>query len=530
MNPGVTPVPNVGGRWATGAQRAPRITLGVLVAAVALALGSWGARGQVSLAVGPNINITQATGNNVEEAIAINPTNPNNLFASETWALVTKYSLDGGLTWSNSNLSQVSTSVGDVSAAFDSFGNLFLVRFGPNLRVAVALSTNGGANFAMVYQTTSLNNDQPTVTTGPGAVPGQGSVWITYTDASSRLVAQGAPVTGLGSVGAFGTAEIAGPGGDFGDIAVGPAGQVMVAYQNPSSGAGPDTVNVNLEPDGLGAGGFNPTVAASSTQVGGFAPIPAQPSRTIDAEIGLAWDHSGGAHHGRVYLMYTDRASTATADTDIYVRRSDDNGSTWSAPVRVNDDPPGNGKSQFLPKIALDQTTGFIAVSYYDCRNSPGNNTAEVWASVSVDGGQSFLPNVKVSAGMSSAIVAAAGSFNFGDYTGLAFHGGAFYPCWADNSNSTGNNPGGTLGTLDVYTARVAVNVPVVLLNPRLANGTFTASAQTLPGKNYYLQSTSSLAGGVWAEAAPVAGDGTLKIFSDPNPPSPRVFYRLRVQ
>jgi len=30
--------------------------------------------------------------------------------------------------------------------------------------------------------------------------------------------------------------------------------------------------------------------------------------------------------------------------------------------VRVNDDPVGNGKSQFLPKIALDQTSGNIAV------------------------------------------------------------------------------------------------------------------------------------------------------------------------
>src|SRR5690348_1340355 len=76
------------------------------------------ARAQITLTVGTNINISKATGNNVEECIAINPRNPLNLFASETWALVTKYSTDGGITWQNSNLSALGSSIGDVSAAF----------------------------------------------------------------------------------------------------------------------------------------------------------------------------------------------------------------------------------------------------------------------------------------------------------------------------------------------------------------------------------------------------------------------------
>ena len=73
--------------------------------------------------------------------------------------------------------------------------------------------------------------------------------------------------------------------------------------------------------------------------------------------------------------------------------------------MRVNDDPIGNGKSQFLPRIALDQTTGNIAVSFYDCRNSSTNGAAEVWASVSTDGGVTFSSNVKVSKGVSCALV-----------------------------------------------------------------------------------------------------------------------------
>ena len=168
------------------------------------------------------------------------------------------------------------------------------------------------------------------------------------------------------------------------------------------------------------------------------------------------------------------------------MRTSDNSGTNWSAPVRVNDDLLGNGKSQFLPRIALDQTTGYIAVSFYDCRNSASNNTTEFWAAVSTNGGASFLPNVKVSAGVSSI---ASTSFDYGDYTGLTFFGGVFYPCWADNSNSTGNNPDGALNYFDLYTARVTVNTPVLLSNPRTNGNNFIVSlATTTVGKTYYLE------------------------------------------
>jgi hypothetical protein len=418
--------------------------------------------GATTLTVGTNINITRSAANNSETCISINPLNPNQLFTSETWSLATKYSTNADATWQNSNISALGNSLGgDVTSAWDSFGNLFLVEFGANLTIVVGVSTNAGATFRLVYTTSASNNDQPTVVVGPSGTPGQGSVWILYTDSSNRPTVQGARVSGLGNIGAFSSPQNApGPGGSFGDIVIGPNGQVMVTYQNNGSGIGPDTIKVNVDPDGLGPAPFGPVIIASSTQVGGFAPLPAQPNRTIDTEVGLAWDRSGGPHNGRVYMMYTDRPSTSSADTDIYVRYSDDQGTNWSSRIRVNDDPVGNGKSQFLPKLALDQTSGNIAVCFYDCRNSPGNTQAEFWATASTDGGLTFAPNVKVSAGMSDGTVAAAQGFDFGDYTGIAFHAGSFYPCWADNSNSTGDNPAGVHNALDMYTARVSLANP----------------------------------------------------------------------
>jgi hypothetical protein len=427
-----------------------------------------------ALLVGPNINITKSAENDSETFISLDPTNPLRLFATSTDGTnVFRYSSDGGVTWNNSDISGVlgGSSSGDQQSAWDNFGNLFVTYFaGASDHTVLALSTDGGATFSLLVDT-GATYDQPNVAVGPG------EVWFDY--ANPKRTAQGAAVTGLGAVGAFSAPQtMNGSQGSFGDLAIGPAGQVLDVYQT-QTGIGPSTIFANLNPTGVG-GTFGAQITIGTTNVGDFAPIPPQPDRDIDAETGLAWDRSGGPHNGRVYLVYTDRPSTSSADTDIYVRFSDDNGTTWSSPVRVNDDPVGNGKSQWFPRIALDQTTGNIAVSFYDCRNSPGNNTVQLWATVSMDGGLTFLPNIKVSTGTTNGTVAALGGFDLGDYNGLTFHGGVFYPSWADNSNSTGDNPDGTLRNTDLYTARVTVDFPPLVITPTSAG--ITVSTATLGG------------------------------------------------
>jgi len=198
-------------------------------------------------------------------------------------------------------------------------------------------------------------------------------------------------------------------------------------------------------------------VVITKVNVGSFDAIPAQPNRTIDAEVNLAWDKSTGPHKGRVYVIYVDEAVDESSDTDLLMRHSDDAGTTWSSPVRVNDDTLGNGKSQFNPAIALDQSTGDIALTWYDCRNSASNTTSQVFATLTQDGGATFLANVQISKGAIDATTSGAGQFNYGDYDKMDFAKGVFYRTWADNSNSTSDNPAGANGALDIYTAQVTV-------------------------------------------------------------------------
>jgi hypothetical protein len=461
------------------------LTVGFLVIAVTLlALTGGAARAQNSPP--PNVDVSQRAGNESEEAIAVNPTNPNNIviftnIAEGANGMFLAVSFDGGQTWNNRIVGQndlFGDTCCDPSLSFDEFGNLFMTYlYNVDNVVPVALSTDGGLTFSVIANIAKPEGlaatkaarserglfryvDQPTI------IAGQGEVWVVF-NAGGPMFAAGAPVTGLGQVGAFQAGEVA-PGTSnctYGDIAIGPAGQVMQACNLTQTGQGGGKIFVNLDPDGLGPAGFGSRVFAAATHVGGFDFIPPQPDRSVDAEAGLAWDRSGGPHNGRVYLVHTKEEKNESDDTNVYVRYSDDNGATWSAGVRVNDD--GGTNSQFNPKISLDPTTGDIAVIWYDSRadlgaGGPGdtdglpNTDAQVWGAFSTDGGLSFTPNSQISAGTSNSHASGNG-IDYGDYSALSFYGGLAHPAWSDNSNSTGNNPDGALFKLDIYTAALGV-------------------------------------------------------------------------
>jgi hypothetical protein len=489
-----------------------------------------------SLSVGANVDVNRQSGYQAEEAIAIDPTNPNRLFA---WANDVRsgaadnaagYSTNGGVTWTArfTGSDGWPSLGGDPTCSFDSFGNLFAASFDSTFKnIQVRLSTNAGVTFSNLLLTISAGPndlDQPTVKAGPGIVAGQEAAWIYYFN-QTGLVARGAAVTGFNAIGAFG-AELPIPGsslGNFGDVALGPDGQVIVAYQTPDNTVGPSTIQFALNSSGSTSGSFTLSAGTVPTQVGGVRAIPAQPSRTVDAELGLAYDISSGPHRGRLHLVYTDAPNATSNDLNIFTRYSDNDGATWSSPHRVNTDTGTN--SQFFSKIALDPTTGFIAVVWYDCRNSAANNRVELWGTVSLDGGVTFLPEVKISAGSTTGVGKGFGN-ELGDYLGLDFYGGVFHPCWADDSNSTGNNPDGT-NNLDFYTAAVTV-VPAVPVLTSVGFGTnecFTLKLASTPMFNFGIDASTDLVNWTRIGSGVTGADGVL-FFQDTNAVSSTRIYR----
>jgi hypothetical protein len=452
--------------------------------------------------VSPNVNITRLEANQSEAAISIDPTDPNHVVEASNGergpGLVLGVSADGGLTWTTSTFARKDAfgkACCDATMSWDRFGNLFMawLDLDDTGAIPVAISTDGGAHFSMLKvlrpnpparreaegkgdegekpggsekerepNSKGSSVDQPTITTGSG------SVWVTWNN-NGLMQAAGARVNGLGQVVKFHKRQdVAGTlSCSFGDIAVGPTGQVAEVCTRDQRGTNPKVASIRtaVDPDGLGPLGFSKSRVIGTTNVGQFDPVRPQRSRTVDAETGFAWDAlASSPHFGRLYLMYTDEQPNGSSDTDIWLRSSDDVGSTWSVPVRVND---VTTNAQFNPRIAIDPLSGALAIGWHDARNDAGdhafgdtdgiiNSDAMFYLTFSTDGGSTFVPAVQVSQGVSNA-KAAKNGVDYGDYCGLAFVAGIAMPAWSDNSNSTGDNLAGALGSFDIYTARVSL-------------------------------------------------------------------------
>jgi len=167
-------------------------------------------------------------------------------------------------------------------------------------------------------------------------------------------------------------------------------------------------------------------------------------------------DRSGGARNGYIYISWAQKTlAPAGSDADICFAYSSNGGSTWSAPVRVNDDAINNGKPQFLPRLAVDQTNGKIGIVYYDTRDFFNLDSCNTYMAVSTDGGSSFF-NMKISSSAQKPVpLSGYADGYFTDYNSIAGLNDAFYAFWTDNRN----------GPAQVYTTSVTLK-PYITHNP----------------------------------------------------------------
>ncbi len=458
---------------------------------------------------------------------------------------------DGGQTWPTTSTTAPAF-VDFPNVAWDGFGNLFAAGVDAAGDVVVSLSTDAGANFSTVATLNPTTNTAiaPAIAIGPGrpeangGAAGEQALWVVWEE-DAHLEFAGFVVTGTGTVAPQQQGRMFGTdGGAFPDVAVGPNGAVIVAYQERRAAAeGPSFISVAVNVLGMADPGGNGWQAPqpvlhpkmetpATTNVGVADLIPANPGG-INAQPHIAWDHSGGKFNGHIYLVYTTEASrparptdvseneTVNNDTDVVLVTTDDLKDlvidasdpslnrdptvSWSKPKALNDDKvvgvdETGTNSQFLPQLALDQTTGVIAVTWYDARNDVGvvsepgntnttlpsevgnvdraNDDVQVYGTVSFDGGQSRLANFRVSGFdhnntpddpsddnqfPSNVADVGGGPVNggtFGDYMGLAFHNGRLHTIWADNSvfdPGTGDTDDTVLDELQILTTQFLI-------------------------------------------------------------------------
>ena len=310
------------------------------------------------------------------------------------------------------------------------------------------------------------------------------------------------------------------PGGNFGNqsnttprIAVSQGGggsqpgQVTVVWDDFDSGANADPPRSFVRArQVLGGGatlGASSTIASTPTvrgnlagggTVGGLTAngVGPQPSIAVDNSLGFF-----STYRGRIYVAYTTRidSSRNPADnTDIFLSYSDNGGANWISAGRVNDDLATrdgfseavggfSGRPQFTPEVAVDRTNGTLVVQFYDARHDAARRRVATTVAASIDGGQTFSPQVFVNQPESVFDVAigdnrivgpipdnqgggnpnADGRFGYGPRQGLTVNAGRIYTAWSGNLN------GGLDGKafLDIRVAR-----SVMAAGPRIVDGT----------------------------------------------------------
>ncbi len=146
-------------------------------------------------------------------------------------------------------------------------------------------------------------------------------------------------------------------------------------------------------------------------------------------------DISGGQYNGNIYVVWANigvPGINTGNDIDVYIIRSEDQGQTWSIPIRVNQDPVNLGNEHFFPWITCDPVTGVLSIVFYDDRNV-GGNQLEVFAANSYDGGETW-EDFKISdVSFTPAPISGLATDYFGDYLGISARDGKVFPCWTDN-------------------------------------------------------------------------------------------------
>ena len=362
-----------------------------------------------------------------ETTIAIDPQNTNLQVAGSNLTNY-YYSSDAGATWTNSTLSSTWGNYGDPNVVNDGAGNWHYFHLSNQIDRIVCQSSN---TFPPVWSTGTYtgNTPPPFLQDHEWAYADWSNhaiytTWTQYDQYQQQLPTDSSHIhfsasydQGLTWTPAQRLDE---RGGDvnYSDVieprpATDEQGNVYVSW------ASSQGLMLDKSTD-LGAT-WQPTDQLITSVPGGvYYSIPG--INRIRSTPYICIDKSNGPNHGTIYMSWCDQRNGMN-NTDVWLIKSTDEGTTWSPEIRVNDDVTLT--HQFLNAMVVDEISGNVYVCFYDRRNY-ASDTTDFYLAWSSDGGNTFT-NEKIN---QQSFVVDASSF-FGDYIGIAAHNNVVRPCWA---------------------------------------------------------------------------------------------------
>jgi uncharacterized repeat protein (TIGR01451 family) len=410
---------------------------------------------------GPNVLCNQdpTTQAQNEPSIDVNPSNPNHIIASSndyrlrpSGDVRAGYyaSFDGGNTWPGDGIIDISSipntnAAGDPAMAIHDINNVYFayIAFSRSTDdaggVSVSKSTDGGLTWQLpvvvAWNSLTVFHDKDYIAVDATGSPYDGNVYVTWTrfEYSAPIYISRSTDGGSSFSTPYAISDSSLSNNQGSIPVVGPGGVLYVAWYNYDQ----YSIRINKSTNG-GASFGTPNLVAYINPIP--SPLPGGGFRDNSFPT-MAVDQNTGY----VYVAWSD---SRNGDADIYFTRSTDGGTTWSTPLRLNDDPQHNGAHQFFPWMDV-APNGNLYIGWFDSRLDPTPSERPLlydeYVTVSTDNGSTFSPNQRIS---EVTVDSEIGGFNppfIGDYSGLAATNNFVFPAWVDTRRSQ----------QDIFTQRV---------------------------------------------------------------------------
>ncbi len=405
-----------------------------------------------------------------ETAIAINPTDSEHLIAtwndfrsSPTYNPGYGVSQDGGVTWNQTGIitpDSVRIKGFDPSISFDGSGNAFYCYIASVYGlgdVAISRWLSGGVGWedpAVIVHDNPLNeDDKPYIAVDKTGGVHDGNIYVSWTDCSIGMVIKFSYSTDGGNTFSppfeidstpYEVPSIYSiPSTNQDDTtsnnpfvhgsmpAVAPNGDLYVMWVEVDYNANDSPARIKLKRSTDCGVTFGPTLITPDFHIADVTVGDLDVRSYLHAS--LAIDPSDGD----LFVSYTEYLSDSI-DLNICVRKSVDNGASWSDPIVPTQQ---TDEWQFFGWLSVDEL-GTVYLSYYEKIPAFPQSLIDVFVTRSIDGGDSFQhPDQKVTSVSSNP--ADAGWLHH--YMGLTSYFGFAYPVWTDYRN----------GNADIYFAKI---------------------------------------------------------------------------
>lgn len=402
----------------------------------------------------PDVPVTSSESTQSENSVFVDPTdefivlNSNNSTDNPvTGVYGANYFLsdDGTDTWDGSIYGAGGGNSGDPTTAISLSGRMYVGFINSASGQSVSYSADGGATWTAVVCGTSsgdlLDKNHMWIDNSPVS-PYEGNVYSSWTDFGltnypvriTRSADDGLTYSTPVSISA---GVSAGSHNQGVNIGTGPNGEVYVIWAIYDSWPSDETA-IGFTKSTNGGASYT-TATRIISNIKGIRNTTAGKNHRVNSFPSMAVDISGGPNNGNIYIVWANVGVPGTntgTDVDVYMIRSTNGGTSWSTPIRVNQDPIGQGKKHYFPWITCDPVSGVLSVIFYDDRNV-SSTQCEVYCANSTDAGNTW-ENLKVSdVAFTPAPIPGLASSYMGDYLGISARNGMVYPVWPDNRSGS---------------------------------------------------------------------------------------------